>query len=82
MQLRIVWPVPGLIEAVFVVERFAFHEGQDQHSPTVNGLAVGVGHIGGWKRLVNVVIVLKRESNLFEVVAALHAAGASPALPR
>src|SRR5262245_14444201 len=73
VQIRIVRPVPRLCEVVLAVKFLVAQIGQDQDAPTVHRLAAAVGHICRRKRLILVVIVVQRNSDLLEMIAALHA---------
>ena len=66
--------IPGLLKIVFVVESLLLQIRENQDAPTVDGLAAGIGNVGGRQAAEVVVIVLEGEADLLEVVAALHAA--------
>ena len=69
----VVRPVPRFIEPVARVQLVEAEFRQDQDSPTVQPLSIGIDNVGGRKRSVLVVVLMQRQTNGFEMRFALTA---------
>src|SRR5688500_12663609 len=65
--------IPRFGKVNLVVERRCFEIRQQQSSPTVERLALGVNDAGRWKIVLHVVVVVQTQADLLEVAAALRA---------
>ena len=73
VQCLVVRAVPRLVEAVLGVQVFFVQEGQDQHSPTVLGLAVFVRNEGRRETAMLLMVSVHRQADLFQVLDAFSA---------
>src|SRR5262249_28013999 len=71
VQLGVTWPIPGLIEPVFIVQVLLLDEWQNQHSPTVHRLAIRVGNECGRKGAKSRFVLLQCQHDITKVVRAL-----------
>lgn len=65
-QPRIPWAIPRLREIVLAVQPALVDVRQNQHAPTVDRVARGIGHIGGREAAERLVIVVQRQSQLVQ----------------
>ncbi len=71
-QLRVVRAVPRFVEAVLGVKRGLIQKREEQDAPTVRGANVVIGDKRRRECAENIVVVVQREADLFQVVLALR----------